>query len=302
MKILLQFPDGLKQKAMEYAKKYEKEGHEIYLSASSCYGACDIAIDEARALKVDKIVHFGHNKFGKLDMGVPVEYIEFRVDIKIKDLEKALPALKEYKKITIGMTVQQSHQFKQIKEFFEKNGKEVVSNKGQLTQEEGQVLGCDAGAVLKNEDGVDAILFIGNGMFHPLAIDSKKPIFIFNPLSSSIKQINSEIEILRKKRKGTIVKALNCTKFGILLSTKPGQFNLTNAKWAKKEMEKRKLEAEILVANELEPLNVNNFMVFDCYINTACPRMSDDVEEYGKPVLTIPMLMELLKLMDQTKK
>jgi 2-(3-amino-3-carboxypropyl)histidine synthase len=297
MRLLLQFPDGLKQKANEYAAKYKKDGHEIYLSASSCYGACDIALEEAKALKVDKIIHFGHNRFGKLDIGIPVEYVEYLIDFEIDRLKSALKTLNDYSKIAIGMTVQHSHQFDQIKMFFEKNGKEIVSVKGDLAQETGQVLGCDAGAVLKAKNA-DAILFIGNGMFHPLAIDSDKPVFIFNPLDSKIRQINSEIEMLRKKRKGAIAKTLSCKNFGILLSTKPGQFNLPQAKWAKKELEKRKFKAEILVANELEPMNVNNFMIFDCYINTACPRMSDDTEEYGKPVLTIAMLKEFFKMID----
>lgn len=301
MKLLLQFPDGLKQKAFQIAEKYKHEGHEVFFSASSCYGACDIALEEAKMLKVDKIIHFGHNKFGKLDVGIPIEYVEYRIDIKINELEKALPTLKNYKKIAIGMTVQHSHQFKQIKEFFEKNGKEIVSENGELTQETGQVLGCDAGAVLK-ATYADAILFIGNGMFHPLALDSDKPIFIFNPLDSKIRQINQEIVMFRKKRRGAIVKALSCKNFGVLLSTKPGQFNLPQARLAKKELEKRGRNVEIVVANELEPLNVNNFMFFDCYINTACPRMSDDTEEYGKPVLTFAMLKELLTLMDQTTK
>ncbi|MFH1520019.1 MAG: diphthamide biosynthesis enzyme Dph2 [Candidatus Micrarchaeota archaeon] len=299
MRLLLQFPDGLKQKAIEFAKKYEKEGHEVFLSASSCYGACDIAIDEARMLKVNKIIHFGHNRFGKLDVGIPIEYVEYRIDIKIDDLENALPALKNYKNIAIGMTVQHSHQFKEIKNFFENNGKNILTKKGALTQEDGQVLGCDASAI-KNERA-DAILFIGNGMFHPLAIESEKQVFIYNPLDGSIKNINKEIEQLRKKRRGMIIRSLDGKKFGIMLSTKPGQFNLPQALLAKKELKKRGLRVEILVANELEPLNLNNFMFFDCYINTGCPRMSDDTEEYGKPVLTFGMLKEMLKLKDQTK-
>ena len=302
MKILMQFPDGLKQKAMELAKKYEHDGHEIFLSASPCYGACDIAIDEAKWIKADKIIHFGHNRFGKLTLEIPVEYVEYRIDIDIAKLEAVLPALKNYKKISVGTTVQNSHQFKQIKEFFEQNGKVIVSGTGSLTHEQGQVLGCDAGAVLKNEKDADAILFIGNGMFHPLAIESKKPVFTFNPLDCRVRQINDDIELLRKKKKGAIAHALSCKRFGILLSTKPGQFNLAQARVAKKELVKRNLEAEILVANEMEPLSVNNFMAFDCYVNTACPRIADDSEEFGKPVLNMSMLKEMFKLIDDNKK
>ena len=51
MKILLQFPEGLKQHALKYAEKLEKEGDSVFISCSPTYGACDIAIDEAKAIK-----------------------------------------------------------------------------------------------------------------------------------------------------------------------------------------------------------------------------------------------------------
>src|SRR5271157_3184379 len=101
MRILLQFPEGLKQKALELSRKYESEGHEVILSASACYGACDIAIDEARWLKADRIVHFGHNSFVKADLGVPVEYVEYNIDIDIAGLAAVLPYIEEYDAIAL---------------------------------------------------------------------------------------------------------------------------------------------------------------------------------------------------------
>ena len=47
MRILLQFPEGLKQEALSHAKKLEKEGNEVFISASPTFGACDLALDEA---------------------------------------------------------------------------------------------------------------------------------------------------------------------------------------------------------------------------------------------------------------
>ena len=63
MRVLLQFPEGLKRLALEYAQKYEAQGHEVFVSSSSCYGACDLALDEAKKIGAKKIVHFGHSKF-----------------------------------------------------------------------------------------------------------------------------------------------------------------------------------------------------------------------------------------------
>lgn len=301
MRILLQFPEGLKQKGLELMKKYEAEGHEVFLSASPCYGACDIALDEAKWIKADKIVHVGHNKFVKTELPIPVEYIPYHIDIDIKKLESVLPELKDFKNIALATTVQHVHQFEDMKKFFEDNGKTVFSETGERAAEKGQVLGCDAGTIMKVKDKVNAVLFVGSGFFHPLAMDIEKPVFVFNPYDNSVKQVNEEIEKLKKKRKGAIAKALTCKNFGILVSTKIGQFNLPNATWARDELRKKGFECAILVSNELDPMSVNNYMNFDCFVSTACPRLSDDQERFEKPLLSIDMLKELFEIIDANK-
>jgi 2-(3-amino-3-carboxypropyl)histidine synthase len=298
MRILLQFPEGLKQKALGFAKAYEAEGHEVFLSASACYGACDLALDEARWLKADKIVHFGHNRFIKGDLPIPVEYMEYRLDIDVEGLLALLSHIEAHKTIALATTVQHVHQIGRMKELLEKNGKIVLIGKGERAQLPGQILGCDGGAVKSVEKDVDAVVFVGDGMFHPLALITEKPIFAYNPTTRAVKRLDEEIMALRKKRKGSITRAYLCRKFGILLSTKPGQFNMAGAQWAKGELTKRGFEAAIVAANELEPMALKNFMAFECFINTACPRMADDTEEFGKPVLNLDMLIDLLKIID----
>lgn len=301
MKILLQFPEGLKQKGFELAKKYEAEGHEVFLSASGCYGACDLALDEARCIKADKIVHVGHNKFVKTDLPIEVEYIPYSIDIDVESFEAVLPHIENHRNIALATTVQHIHQFDEMKAFLEKNGKNVFAEQGELALERGQVLGCDSSTVKKVEDKVDAVLFIGTGRFHVLAIDMKKPVFAFNPDNKTVTELSKDVEKLKKQRKGAIAKALTCKKFGIFVSTKVGQFNMAHAQWAKEELVKRGFEAAILVANEISPMALNNFVVFECFINTACPRIADDRESFGKPVLNISMLKELFEIIDSNK-
>ncbi len=298
MRILLQFPEGLKQKAAELAKSYEKEGHEVILSASACYGACDLALDEARWLDAEKIVHFGHNRFVQGKLPIEVEYVEYRIDIDVDGMKALLPLLEGKRSVALATTIQHVHQLAEMRAFLERNGKAVLVGHGERAKEEGQILGCDAGAIKKVEKDADAVVFVGEGNFHPLAIDSDKPAFAYNPSSGSARDIGPDIDRLRKRRKGAIAAALSCRRYGILISTKPGQINMPIAQWAKKELEKRGLEAQILAANELEPMAVKNFMSFDCLINTACPRMADDSEEFGKPLLNPEMLIELLRLLD----
>ena len=130
-------------------------------------------------------------------------------------------------------------------------------------------------------------------------MDVEKPAFVIYPRNGDTKQINKEIDTLRKKRKGALLVATESNSFGILVSTKVGQSHLKIARWAKKQIQKRGKSATILVANEFEPFSLNNFMSFDCYVNTACPRMSDDLEKFGKPMLGMDLFGELLKILDE---
>jgi len=302
MRILLQFPEGLKQYAVQKAEELEKQGHEVFISSSNSYGACDIAIDEARAICADKIIHFGHAPFPlNMKIEIPVEFDEWRMDFDISSLEVAVEEFKKrkIKKIALGTTVQYVHKLEEAKKFFENHGIKADYKKGVKAHYPGQILGCDAIAV---DVESDAILLIGDGLFHALAVDSQKPVFLFHPKAKTLRQINDEIEKLRKRRKGALIKAVDCKNFGILLSTKPGQFNPEVAKWMKKELEKRGKKAHIIVSNEFEPYALNNFIVFDCYISSACPRIADDYKEFEKPVLNMEMFNELLKILDELAK
>jgi 2-(3-amino-3-carboxypropyl)histidine synthase len=63
--VLIQLPDGLKNKAGEVVDFIEKNtGAKAFIWLSSCFGGCDIPFG-ADYLKIDLIVQFGHNKFNK---------------------------------------------------------------------------------------------------------------------------------------------------------------------------------------------------------------------------------------------
>ena len=188
-KVLLQFPEGLKRYALRYKKELEAKGNIVIASGSACFGACDIAIEEAKALGIDKVVHFGHNKFVKHDLGVDVEYIPWREDITISSLSSAVSLFKELEitKIALTTTVQHSHQIKDMKEFLENNGIKALTSRGFWAREEGQILGCDVGAARIDE--AEAILYVGSGYFHPFAfLGLEKRVFVLNPTTSKINE------------------------------------------------------------------------------------------------------------------
>lgn len=293
MRILLQFPEGLKQKALEYFEQYMKEGHEVFVSGAACYGACDLALEEARAIHADKIVHFGHAPFIKEKIPVEVEYIEYNIDADLDKMKESAGKIKE-KKIALGTTVQHIHQLAEIKEIFESSGKTVYTGKGFLAHHEGQVLGCDHVAVTQFSDA-DAVVIVGDGLFHAIGADTEKPVYVIHPQSGNLRSISDEISRMRKRRKGSIAKAVECENFAVLLSTKPGQFRPEIADKMKEELESIGKKAVIVAANELSPSSLANFTGFECYVNTACPRIADDTEAFEKPILNPDMVMELVE-------
>lgn len=293
MRILLQFPEGLKKEALRHVEKYRKEGHEVFISGAACYGACDLALDEARAIHADKIIHFGHAPFIRKKLPVDVEYVEYHVDADLDKLKEAAGKISEGK-IALGTTVQHIHQLDEMRKIFESAGKKVFTGKGSLAHYEGQILGCDHLAVTQFRDA-DAIVIVGDGIFHAIGVEADKPVYVVSPQSGIVRNISDEIKKLKKRRKGAVAKAIECKTFAVLLSTKPGQFRPEAAEKMKKELEEIGKNAVVVVANEFSPGALANLTEFECYVNTACPRIADDVEVFEKPVLNPDMLREMIE-------
>jgi len=303
MRILLQFPEGLKSKALAEALTLEKQGHEVFVSSAPCYGACDIALEEARSVGAKKIIHYAHAQFGtKKKFGnISVEFREWRVKIEPDALKavlgKAKDELKSCGKIALVTTVQHVGQLPEIKSALERMGKKVLIGKGTKAQYPGQILGCDDNAAVSVAPKADCVLYFGGGQFHPTGIRTEKPVLHVNPYSGEVKWLTDEIKREEKRELAALIKASEGKVFGVLVSTKSGQFNLAAGERAKKEIEKKGRRAVLLVSNEINPMALANFNIFDAYINTACPRLIEDRERFGKPLVNVARLKELLELM-----
>ncbi|MGC8479126.1 MAG: diphthamide biosynthesis enzyme Dph2 [Candidatus Micrarchaeia archaeon] len=298
MKILLQFPEGLKQKALEHAKLLEAQGHEIFISASPTFGACDLAIDEAKNIGAEKLIHFGHAEFHKVDFNV--EYIDYKYDAPMEILPKTLDKLKPFKTIGLMTTIQHIHQLDAVKSFYEKNGKEVIIGKPYgFAKKRGQILGCDIGSAASIDRECDALVYFGGGLFHPLGavLHTKKPFLLVEPFNNTIEFIDHYRERYYKRSRGRILSALDAKNVGILVSTKNGQHNMSLAKILKSKLEKEGIKSGILVANTFDFESINNMMEFDVFVNTACPRIAvDDTDRTRKPLLSANEIIEVLKL------
>jgi len=293
-RVLLQLPEGLKPEGPRLAKIVEKNGALPIISADPCYGACDVAVNEAESLGVDLIVHFGHSKLIKHEQ-TPTIYIEARATVTVDEaVEQSLPFLSKYAKIGLATSVQHLHALNQAREILIRAGKTVIiGDTGQMSYP-GQVSGCNYSNVKSIADEVEAFLFVGGGRFHALgiALSTSKPTFIADPYDNRAFSINDEAQKILKQRWACIEEAQHAKTFGVLIGLKPGQKRFDEALKIKELAEKNGKVAYLLAVREIIPEALLEFPSIDVYVNTACPRISLDApEKFLKPVLTINEFM-----------
>lgn len=276
----LQFPEGFKRQAINIAREIEeKTGAMVIISGSPCFGACDIDIDLKD--KVDVLFHFGHAGMGEHEN---VVFMEARSSIDaIPAVKAALPLLKA-SRIGLVTTVQHVHKLKEVVEFLKENGKEAIIGKGgPRVSYPGQVLGCNFSAARID---CEEYLYIGSGFFHPLgvAIATGKRVVAADPFLNRGVEVSTE-KFLRK-RHGYVALSMDAKVFGIVVSTKSGQYRIKLAQRLKEMAIKHGIETFIILMDLVTPEQLLAFKV-DAYVNTACPRITyDDAERFHVPVLT----------------
>ncbi len=188
---------------------------------------------------------------------------------------------------SIGLVtnVQHVHKLPELKEQLEKSGKKVFLLKGFHSKYAGQMYGCDFPEEVA--EPVEAVLFIGTGKFHPRGIfQSKKEIFIYDPINRNLHKADQrEAEKEEKKKKAAFIKFLHSTEVGVLVSAKPGQLRLKIGQELKRIYPDKNFY--FLVCDTIDFSEMQNFTFIECFVNTACPRLMEDYDKFGKPVLNI---------------
>ncbi len=195
-------------------------------------------------------------------------FIEASYSKKIKlprSIEKKLP-----KKIGLVSSIQFLKNLPLIKNQL-KNKKVLIA---------GKVLGCNVKRAEKIKNIVDAFLYIGDGKFHPLgvAIKTKKPVFVYNPLQKSFYKIEKEeLEQYLKRKKGALIRFLKAGIVGVIISTKPGQYYpIEKLGFLKRKYPKKRFY--LFLADTIDYNQLENFPFIEAWINTACPRIDEDIK------------------------
>jgi 2-(3-amino-3-carboxypropyl)histidine synthase len=295
--VFLQLPEGLKPEAPHLASIIEEAGATPIVSTDPCYGACDLAISEAKILGADLIVHYGHTPM-TMHTEVPIVYVEARAKLSIKEaLAEALTCLESWNKIGLVTTVQHVHQLEEAKNILENAGKTVFVGDADPVKYAGQVIGCDFGNARSVSEKVEAYLFVGGGRFHAMgvALATGKPTIIADPYEKRAYPIQDEVKRVIKQRWANISEAKKAKSFGVLISLKSGQMRLKDAIKIKEKLGQNGLKATLFALREVTSSALMQFPGIDAFVNTACPRLSlDDTQSFRKPLLSLNEALVLL--------
>ena len=286
-RILIQLPEGLKKEAFKIVDLIKRNCNvDIIVSGSSCWGGCEIAVEEAEKIKADLLIHFGHAPFVKTDF--PVLYIELYSKLDaVNLLDKNIDKLNIDKIGLIG-SVQYVKQFENLRKYLESKGKKVVIPKKKgFAAYDGHVVGCEYNSLKTIEDEVDGFLMIGN-KFHSLGaalMCVDKDVYLLNEQSNKLELMNGEKDKIIRQRAIAIDKVKSAKKIGIVVDKKIGQYNMNIAEKLKSDLEKLGKEVIVILVNEFSP-GLMNFYNVDAFIDTACPRIAiEDYGRYDKPII-----------------
>ncbi|MEM2341540.1 MAG: diphthamide biosynthesis enzyme Dph2 [Candidatus Bathyarchaeia archaeon] len=293
-RVLVQLPEGLKLAASEIASIIEATGALPIISADPCYGACDLAIDEATAISADLIIHYGHSEVEHFSQrtNTPIIYIEAKaktcIDFK-KIVEDSLRYLEPWESIGLTTTVQHAHLINEAKDILKNAGKKVYIGHEPGLKYPGQVLGCDYRNAKVISNMVEAFLFIGGGLFHAIGLflSTMKTTIAIDPFEGKIQRVDDYAKRVIKRRWADISEAMRVKKWGIIIGLKTGQFNFETSLKIMKDLKNSGREVILLAMKEITPEALLEFPTIESYVNTACPRVSlYETQKFPKPVLT----------------
>ena len=176
-------------------------------------------------------------------------------------------------KLGILSTIQHMHNVDELMNYLKKHGKKPVLG--------GQLLGCDQASAIKIKNEVDAFLYFGTGLFHPIGVAKKidKPLYLLDPLKKKVELMERDrIEKVLKQRKGQYIKFLSSENIGVLISKKSGQAQvqvlLDRILGTKKEGK----NFYFFIVDTLNLNDLENFPFVESWLNTMCPRIEEDLK------------------------
>jgi len=298
-RILIQVPEGMLDYSLKQVLKeinnINKE-FQVFVAGDPSYGVCDLATNVAKMLDCTLLIHFGHTTFGfeKIiqaslkNSGIHLLLIPAFVKINISSfLPNLLNKLAElnWKQVILVSTAQHLNIIALIESFLISHGIEVQN------RVERQILGCHVLNARKIKDkSVDGVISLNAGTFHTngIILTLNTPIIQLDPYNGDLQYYSSEIrKQIIHKRYAEIHQSRSAKTWGIISSSKLGQFNLTKIKKIKEIIAENSMDSLTIIAEKIEFSTLSNITWVDAWVNTACPRLVfDDQNRVEKPMVS----------------
>lgn len=288
--VALQLPEGLKPYAVRLAKVIQQEtGCSVTVLADPCYGACDVAWEEASRLGVDLLVHFGHSEL-LASRDIDTLYVECPAKVEIAEVIRAAAPLLKGHRIGLCTILQHLSSMSEAANVLEDMGFEVhVAHPARHGLKPGQIIGCDYSSGKKLVGEVDSLLFLGGGLMHPvgLRLSTGLPVLAIDPWTKEVRDIEPHAKKVVARKLLDMASSSEAERFGIVVGLKPGQHRPKLAERTMKELEKRGKECILIACREFSPSLEVHFTEVEVFVVTSCPLIAlFDREAFHKPLLT----------------
>ncbi len=296
-RIVLQVPAGLVRNASELAARLREEiGVPVDLASRACFGACDPPLAD-EAPRADLAIVLGHAPIPNAPRVRTTFFVEMREPAgDVPALAEVIASSPIPRRLGLVGSVQHLDLLPPLEAALRDRGfRPRVGRGDRRLAYAGQALGCNYTGAEEIAGEVEALLFVGTGRFHPLglAFAVDRPVWSVDPLRGQLDGPIDRGELVRR-RQLLVASVRDARRWGILVSTFPGQHRSPTALALQQRARARGREAEILLAQRLDPGDLLGRDV-DAFVCTACPRIAlDDSANYPKPVLTPPEFLMAL--------
>ena len=291
-KVALQMPEGLLLFATTISDILTQfcPGAETLIMGDVTYGACCIDDYTARAMGCDLLVHYAHSCLIPVDV-TKIKTLYVFVDISI-DTAHLLATLERNfasgKTIAVVGTIQFNATIHGVKGTLERAGYGVlVPQIAPLSK--GEILGCTSPR-LRDGDGVDLILYLGDGRFHLESImihNPSTPAYRYDPYSRKLTRETYGHEEMQSLRRSAIRGARGARKWGLILGSLGRQGNPHTMALIERRLAERGVPWVNLLLSEVFPGKLALMGDVECWVQVACPRLSIDWGyAFPRPLLT----------------
>lgn len=255
------------------------------------YGACCIDDYTARALGCDLLVHYAHSCL------IPVAVTQIKtlyvfVDISI-DTSHLLATLERNfqpgKCIAMVGTIQFNATLHGVRAPLESAGYRIlIPQISPLSK--GEILGCTAPRLDAEKEGVDYILYLGDGRFHlesAMIHNPSIPAYRYDPYSRKLTREGYDHKEMHGLRRDAIAQAKGAKKWGLILGSLGRQGNPHTMGMIERLLDEKGIPYINLLLSEIFPGKLAMMSEVECWVQVACPRLSIDWGyAFPRPLLT----------------